>query len=121
MRRYFVKRTLLLLGILAVVFVAIFIRLSYMVRVSGDTYSETASTKATKSIALYGKRGTIYDTNLVPLAYDRTSYNVTFYRNPSRTKDSDREAYTQVLLKVIQLVESNGKSTVNDFWMKQDE
>ena len=52
MRRYFVKRTLLLLGILAVVFVAIFIRLSYMVRVSGDTYSETASTKATKSIAL---------------------------------------------------------------------
>ena len=121
MRRYFVKRTLLLLGILAVVFVAVFIRLSYMVRVSGDTYSETASTKATKSIALYGKRGTIYDTNLVPLAYDRTSYNVTFYRNPSRTKDSDREAYTQVLLKVIQLVESNGKSTVNDFWMKQDE
>ena len=121
MRRYFVKRTLLLLGILAVVFVAIFIRLSYMVRVSGDTYSETASTKATKSIALYGKRGTIYDTNLVPLAYDRTSYNVTFYRNPSRTKDSDREAYTQVLLKVIQLIESNGKSTVNDFWMKQDE
>ena len=35
MRRYFVKRALLLLGILAVVFVAIFIRMSYMVRVSG--------------------------------------------------------------------------------------
>lgn len=121
MHRYFIQRTLILAGILLVVFGAIFIRLGYMVRVGGDTYSETASTKATKSIALYGRRGTIYDANLVPLAYDRTSYDVTFYRNPSRTKDSDREAYTQVLLKVIQLVEANGKSTVNDFWMKKDE
>ena len=121
MHHFFVSRTMLHAGILAVVFLAIFIRLRYMVKVSGDSYSETASTKATKTIALYGKRGTIYDTNLVPLAYDRTSYDVTFYRNPSRTTDADREEYTQILLEVIQIIESNGKSTINDFWMKKDE
>lgn len=121
MHYYFVTRTLILAGILIVVFLAIFIRLRYMVKVSGDSYAETASTKATKTIALYGKRGTIYDANLVPLAYDRTSYDVTFYRNPSRTTDADREEYTRILLEVIQIIESNGKSTVNNFWMKKDE
>ncbi len=106
---------------LIVVFVAIFGRMNYMVRAQGDTYAETAASRSTKTIPLYGMRGTIYDTNMVPLAYDEVSYNVTFYRDPSRTSAEDRAAYTQVLLTVIELVESNGKSTVNDFWMERDE
>ena len=106
---------------LIVVFVAIFWRMNYMVRTNGDAYAATAASKSTKTISLYGMRGTIYDTNMVPLAYDRRSYNVTFYRDPSRTSAEDREAYTQILIDVIQLIESNGKSTVNDFWMEKDE
>ena len=108
------------LGLL-VVFAAMFLRMDYMVRARGDTYSETASSKSTKTIKLYGMRGTIYDANMTPLAYNRRSYNVTFYRNPSLTSEADRANYTQILLSVIQLIESNGKSTVNDFWMKKDE
>ena len=108
------------LGLLAV-FAAIFLRMDYMVRAKGDTYSETAASKSTKTIKLYGMRGTIYDANMTPLAYNRRSYNVTFYRNPSLTSDADRANYTQILISVIQLIESNGKSTVNDFWMKKDE
>ncbi len=108
------------LGLL-IIFAAIFLRLNYMVQGCGDTYSTTASAKSTKTLTLYGSRGTIYDSNMNPLAYDRTSYDVTFYRDPSRTSEEDRAAYTQVLLNVIRLIESNGKSTVNDFWMVQDE
>lgn len=106
---------------LILVFTAIFARLDYMVRGKGETYAETASSKSTKSITLYGMRGTIYDANMNPLAYDRTSYNITFYRNPSRASAADRAQYTQILKTVIELVESNGKTTVNDFWMTKDE
>ena len=116
-----VRRMLYLALGLVVVFVAIFARMDYMVRAQGDTYAETAAARSTKNIKLYGMRGTIYDANMVPLAYDEVSYNVTFYRDPSRTSEADRAAYTQVLLTVIELVESNGKSTVNDFWMEKDE
>ena len=120
MKPYF-KRMLLLSGILVVVFAAFFFRLNYMVRVVGDNYSNRASNRSTKTITVYGNRGTIFDTNMVPLAYDRRSYNVTFYRDPTRNNDADRLNYTRTLMQVIKLVESNGKTCVNDFWLKKND
>ena len=119
MKPYF-KRMIILSGILVVVFAAFFVRLNYMIQVKGDTYTARAETRSTKSITLYGMRGTIYDANMVPLAYDRRSYNVTFYRDPTLNSDANRLSYTQTLIDIIELVESNGKSTVNDFWLKKD-
>ena len=119
--KLYINRVLYLSLGLIVIFVAIFARINYMVQSRGDTYSETASAKSTKTITLFGTRGTIYDSNMNPLAYDRTSYDVTFYRDPSRSSAADREAYTQILLNVIRLIESNGKTTVNNFWLKKDE
>ena len=114
-------RVLTMALVVLVAFGAIFARMNYMVRANGESYSATASDKSTKTIALYGMRGTVYDSNMVPLAYSRISYDVTFYRNPSRSSAADRQAYTQVLYEVIRLIESNGKTTVNDFWMKKDD
>ena len=112
---------LVLSGILVAVFIAFFVRLNYMIRVTGDNYSNRAATRSTKTITLYGNRGTIFDTNMVPLAYDRRSFNVTFYRDPTRNSDEDRLAYTRTLINVIKLVESNGKTCINDFWLKKGE
>ena len=117
----YTKRILILCGILVVVFAAFFVRLNLMIRGHGDTYSARAQRNSSKTITLYGMRGTIYDTNMVPLAYDRRSFNVTFYRDPLKNSDADRLAYTRTLAEVIKLVESNGKTTVNDFWLKKDE
>ena len=117
----YLKRMLIMSGILVFVFAAFFIRLNYMIRVVGDNYSTRAESRSTKTITLYGMRGTVYDTNMVPLAYDRRSFNVTFYRDPTRNSDADRLAYTQTLIDVIKLVESNGKTCVNDFWLKKGE
>ena len=114
-------RVLWLSLILVLVFGAIFARLYYMIVSNSDTYSARASTKSTKTITVYGKRGTIYDTNMVPLAYDETSWNVTFYRDPTKSSEAERSNYTRVLIDVIRLIESNGKTTVNDFWLKKDE
>ena len=106
---------------LVLVFAVIIIRMNTMVQTLGETYTQTASNKSTKTITTYGMRGTIYDKNMNPLAYDRVSYNVTFYRDPSRSSAEDRKAYTQVLIKTIELIEANGKTTVNDFWMKKND
>ena len=120
MKPYF-KRMLLLSGILVLVFAAFIVRINYMIRNNGEAYAERAESRSAKTITLYGMRGTIYDTNMVPLAYDRRSYNVTFYRDPLRNSEADRLAYTKTLAEVIRLIESNGKTTVNDFWLKKDE
>ena len=120
MKPYF-KRMLLLSGILVLVFAAFIVRINYMIRQRGEAYAERAESRSAKTITLYGMRGTIYDTNMVPLAYDRRSYNVTFYRDPLRNSEADRLAYTKTLAEVIRLIESNGKTTVNDFWLKKDE
>ena len=115
------SRVLWLSLILVLVFGAMFARLYSMIVTKSDAYAARASTKSTKTITVYGKRGTIYDTNMVPLAYDETSWNVTFYRDPTKSSEADRAAYTQVLIDVIRLIESNGKTTINDFWLKKDE
>ena len=115
------SRILLLALILVLVFGAMFARLYLMMIGSANRYTARASNQATKTITTYGKRGTIYDTNMVPLAYDETSWNVTFYRDPTKSEAADRANYTQVLIKVIELIESNGKTTVNSLWLKKDE
>ncbi len=115
------RRIAMLAGILALVFCAMFVRMYGMIVKNSDRYTARATTQASKTITTYGKRGTIYDTNMVPLAYDETSWNVTFYRDPTKSEEADRAAYTQVLIKVINLIESNGKSTVNDLWLKKDD
>ncbi len=115
----FRDRMFLLCGIMLLVFIAMFVRLYTMCVTDVDTYQSKLGTKAEKTITLYGKRGTIYDTNMVPLAYDETSYNVTFYRDPTKSSEADRAAYTRTLIETIHLIETNGKVTVNDFWMKK--
>ncbi len=115
------RRIVLLSLMLAAIFCAMFIRMYSMIISDSNRYTTRASSQSTKTITTYGKRGTIYDTNMVPLAYDTTSWNVTFYRDPTKSEEADRAAYTQVLIKVIELIESNGKSTVNDFWMKKND
>ena len=54
-------------------------------------------------------------------AYDRVSYNLQFYRDPTMTTEKDRKAYTEAIIKVIDIVQRNGKTMVNDFWLERGE
>jgi len=108
-------------GILLLVFA---LRLGYMMLIKHDDYVETAESKSTKTISLYGMRGTIYDNNMIPLAYDQKSYNVQFLRDASRTGAADREEYTKAIYETILIIEKYGKLTLDpetDFWLKRDE
>ena len=124
MKRKHLGRYISLAAIIAAVFVAMIVRLYYLQIVQNDVYMEKAETKSTKTIKLVGMRGTIYDSDMVPLAYDERSYNVQFYRDPTKTSDEARAAYTDSILQTILLIESNGKSTLDpatEFWLKRDE
>lgn len=107
--------------LIALLFCAMGARLGKMTLVQGEEYSTLAETKSQKTISLYGSRGTIYDADMNPLAYDRVSYNVQFYRDPTMTTEADRKAYTEAIIQVIDIVERNGKTMVNDFWLERGE
>lgn len=107
--------------IIALAFGAVFFKLYDLQIASGADYVAEAEAKTTKTMTLTGMRGTIYDANMIPLAYDKRAYNVMFYRDPSLTSEADRRAYTQSLIEVIRLIESNGKKTIGGLWLQKDE
>ena len=96
-------------------------RLGYMQLVQSEDYEVLAESRSTKTYALYGRRGTIYDANMIPLAYDRNCYNVTFYRDPTQSSDAARARYTAAIIRAIQIIEQNGKSVDLEFWLERDE
>lgn len=116
-----VPGVLITAGVVLLMAVAVFFRMRSMMLVHSDEYISTAQVNSTKTLTVYGTRGTVYDTNMVPLAYDRTSYNVAFYRDPAKASEEYRRMYTGVILKTIRLVESLGKSTIDEFWLKKGE
>lgn len=114
-------RVIWLLLMMLLVFATLIARTGYISIVRHESDVTKVATKTTKSLTLTGTRGTIYDANMVPLAYDEKSYDIQFYRDPSKSSSQDRANYTQVIIKVIELVESNGKETISDFWLTRDE
>lgn len=116
------KSRIIWLGVfLLVMFIAIFVKTYTMMILQHDDYVAKANRATTKTITLYGKRGTIYDCDYDVLAYDAVSYNVTFYRDPMKAASRYRESYTQSLIKAIDIIEINGGETVNDFWLRQND
>ena len=120
MRPYKVRVLIVCLA-LVIAFTAVFFKLENMMIQNQGASTARASSRSTKTLTITGMRGTIYDVNMTPLAYDRRSYNVTFYRDPSLSSEEDRRNYTRSILETIKLVESNGKSTITEFWLKKDE
>lgn len=112
---------IIFLLVVALMFTAILGRLSQMQLTQYEDYVVQAESKSQKTYSLTGKRGTIYDSNMIPLAYDRISYNIQFYRDPTHTSEEYRREYTESIIEVIRLVEANGKSVINDFWLERGE
>lgn len=123
MKKKYLSRYLIMSGIILFVFLAMVARLYYMQVVQHDDYVAKAEKKSTKSIQLTGMRGTIYDADMIPLAYDARSYDVQFYRDPTKKSADDRKNYTRSIYETILLIESNGKKTLDpstEFWLKRD-
>ena len=89
--------------------------------IQGEKYSERSIENRTRTISVMGSRGRILDTNGVPLAYDKTSYNINFYRDPYQTGEKWRAIYTNIIMETIEILEKNGNKVIDDLSIQKDE
>jgi len=89
--------------------------------VQGEELAESAQKSNVKTISTTGARGRILDRNGIVLAYDETSYNVQFYRDPERRDSVSSALYTDALIQAIDIIEAGGGEVIDTFFIHQDE
>jgi len=89
--------------------------------VTDEEGKETVVTVTTREIEVEGKRGSILDSNGIPLAYDTASYDVQFTWDTNSRKSSDRANYTRIFMKTIGIIEENGGEVIDSFMITKDE
>ena len=85
-----------------------------------ETESYQAAVRATSIVNTYqsGTRGTITDRYGNVLAYDETTYNVKFYRDPDKTSPVESARYTHSLMEAIRIIEAGGGTIEEHFYIK---
>ncbi len=84
-----------------------------------ETEAYSAAVQQTTEVTTYqsGSRGMITDRNGVVLAYDETTYNVLFYRDPANRTPVDSARYTNSLIEAIRIIEEGGGKTIDTFYI----
>lgn len=113
-------RIWMLIGVFAVMLAVLLIFLDKLAIRETEAY--TAAVQQTTEVVTYqsGNRGTITDRNGKVLAYDETTYNVLFYRDPSNRTPIDSARYTHSLIDAIRIIEEGGASTIDTFYITMD-
>lgn len=96
-------------------------RLYEITVIQGGEFATQSEEKQMRTLKLKGTRGQITDITGIPLAYDQSSYNVEFTRDPSKNTSTDLAWYTDILIRAIKLIEQNGQSIIDTFAIKKDE
>ncbi len=104
----------------------VFIQLLNLQVRSGEENVKSSEMVKTKSVAIKGARGSIYDRNGLLIAHDVKSYDITFYRDPTIFNNKEfrqygKDQHTHAMETVIGMVEANGGSTIGGFYLKQGE
>ena len=121
MKKSHTLRILLALLVIFGAFAYIVYGLAQLQLVKGEGYSDSAGRKSIKTIRTTGKRGMITDADSVILAMTEDVYNVTFYRDASKSKKADYLNYTKSIIEAIQIIEKYGGELCVDFVIGRDE
>ena len=78
--------------------------------INGAEYRETSNARLTRESTIEGARGNIEDRNESVLATTKTGYSVELYK----TKSSNEEL-NDVILRIVNLLESNEDKYINNF------
>ena len=100
----------LLITLVYIIGVVLVIQLFRLQIVNGAEYRETSNTRLTRESTIEAARGNIEDRNNNILATTKTGYSVELYK----TKSSNDEL-NNVILKTINLLESNEDTYINNF------
>ncbi len=110
------------IGVFFTLVLALFVvRLYNLQFVHGTDYLTQANESSRKTIRLTGARGKVLDSSGIPLAYNKTTYDLQFVKDPDKKKTDDIKAYTKAIMNTIELVENNGGKTISTFAVRQQE
>ena len=101
-----VKISRFIILIVALLFMAIIAKLSYVVlsdKVDGINLQEKAASIATVKKTLYADRGSIFDVNGEELASTINSYTVIAYLNSNKTNVTDKDATAEALSPILNM------------------
>jgi penicillin-binding protein 2 len=107
--------------ILTVVFLLVGAQLSNLTMAQSGSLTVQSEDKKVRELTLTGSRGQILDITGIPLAYDQSSFDVEFTRDPSKSTPTDRAYYTDILIKTVDVIEKNGGSVINTFSIVRDD
>lgn len=107
------RRLFIAMIVVLILFGTLVIQLANLTIVNGTELSEKSDTRKSKEIVTTGSRGTIMDSNGIPLAYDQKSYDVVFYKDYSKSSSEHKSYYTQILMRTIEIIQKNN-GVVND-------
>lgn len=117
-----IRNRFFIFGALALaLFIVLFVQLIQLMLVNGKEYAAMSGALKQREIAISGARGSILDRNGLPLAYDEKSYNVQFYRDPTKNTDTDRAYYTSVIIDAIKVIEDNQGTVIDTFVIRHDD
>lgn len=96
-------------------------RVFYLQIVKGQEYFDNYKLQIQKTKDVEGTRGNIYDRNGVLLAYNELAYSVTIEDNGEYDdKTQKNKELNKIVTKVIDIVEKNGDTVINNFGIVLD-
>ena len=121
--QFIIKSRLLIAGtVMTLLFSILVVRMFQLQIVKGEKYQDNYTLKIVKERTLNSTRGRILDRNGEVLAYNELAYSITIEDNGSydSTKERDRLLNAE-LAQIIEALEKNGDSIVNNFKITLDE
>lgn len=113
--------SLRLVGVFALLLLVLAGTLFNMTVLQGSKNADEASKVTARTMKVTSKRGQILDVNGTPLAYDRSSYDIQIYRDPTQIGEKWRALYTESIIKTVEIIERNGGEVIDPFVIKRDE
>ena len=109
------------LAIIVALFVFLTAGLGNLTLAQGGDLTTQSESKKVRTLSVKGSRGQITDNSGIPLAYDQSSYDIQFVRDPSKNSTTDKSYYTDVLMQTIEIIEQNGGTTIDTFAIKRQD
>ena len=114
--RIFKSREFVVLLVFCLMTIILIQRLFYLQIVKGQEYLDDYKLLIQKTKEVQGTRGRILDRNGVVLADNKLAYSVTIEDNGDfSSKEEKNKTINDTITKVIEIVESNGDSIINNF------
>ncbi|MEG0257433.1 MAG: penicillin-binding transpeptidase domain-containing protein [Christensenella sp.] len=119
MFKKFKNRFFVGMAIILALFIMLGAGLGNLTLKEGVKLTTASEDKKVRTLSVKGTRGQITDVTGIPLAYDESSYDIRFIKDPSKNSTTDKAYYTDILIETIGIIEQSGGATIDTFNLKR--